>query len=152
MAPRSLLPSLVVSLSTISLIGACGDNAALRGPDVDAPVDDDLVTPGIGIAVVNSNFTVTSISLLSRSTAQLAVGDCINSGARPPGTTLALSGDVVLPSWPLPNHDFVLIDRRNGTLTWIDPATCAPVRQLDVATGFLPIRTISSAFRRPRLT
>src|SRR5690606_30268544 len=30
----------------------------------------------------------------------------------------------------------VAIDRSNSALTWIDPSTCMPLRQLDVSTGF----------------
>jgi hypothetical protein len=135
MAYRShLVTSLLIPLSAAVLAGACGDN--IEGPQPDAaPLPGDVTSPGVGIAVVNSDFSSTSISLLDP-TGQVRNGDCINSGTRPPASTLALSGDVGLPSWPQPDHSLVVIDHGNGTLTWLDPATCAVQRQLDVSTGF----------------
>ncbi|HEX5062485.1 MAG TPA: hypothetical protein VFV99_24100, partial [Kofleriaceae bacterium] len=46
------------------------------------------------------------------------------------------SGDVGLPSQPQPMNLLVTIDHANSALTWIDPTTCTPLRQLDVSTGF----------------
>jgi hypothetical protein len=125
--------------------GACGDNSSRPNnpppPDSGGGSDagsDNVATPGVGLVVVNNdpNFATTSISLLDRSTGQVTRGDCIDSGAHPPGVTLALSGDVGVPSWPQPGHPVLLIDRKNSVLTWLDPATCAPTHQLDVSTGF----------------
>jgi hypothetical protein len=133
----------LASLLICSLVcsSACGDNARVaRGPDdgSDTPGPNGSAEPGaaIGLAVVNSDYVSTSISLLDRATGQVTNGDCINSGTRPPGSTLALSGDVVLPSQPQPGGLVVTIDRTNSALTWIDPSTCTPLRQLDVSTGF----------------
>lgn len=138
MPPRShFVVLLVVSMSTAALAGGCGDNAALVTPDSGSTDDDSGAgAPGVGLAVVNSDFATTSISLLHRGTGRLLVGDCINSGTRPPGNTLPLSGDVGLPSRPQPGNPLVVIDHANGVLTWLDPATCTPLRQLDVSTGF----------------
>jgi hypothetical protein len=130
------------SLLICSLVcsSACGNNA--RGtPSPDAgsgspPPDGGIESPGIGLAVVNSDYVSTSLSLLDRTTGKVKNGDCINSGTRPPGNTLALSGDVVLPSQPQPGGLLLVIDRTNSALTWIDPSTCTPLRQLDVSTGF----------------
>ncbi|HEX3765174.1 MAG TPA: hypothetical protein VHW23_41040 [Kofleriaceae bacterium] len=93
-------------------------------------------TPPVGLVVVNSDFMSTSISLLDGSTGQVTKGDCIDSGTRPPGSTPALSSDVVVPSAPQPGNPVLLIDRKNAALTWLDPATCMPTHQLDVSTGF----------------
>lgn len=140
----------VLSLFAFAGGAACGDNLAVA-PDSNlgdnAPPDSDQGEPlamsepgavplGIGFAVVNSDYHTTSISLLDLVTGQVANGDCINSGTRPPGNTLALSGDVALPSQPQPGNLLVTIDHGNSVLTWIDPATCVPLRQLDVGTGF----------------
>lgn len=48
----------------------------------------------------------------------------------------SLSDDTVVPSQPQPDHQLLLIDRRNARLVWIAPAGCTLVRQLDVGTGF----------------
>jgi hypothetical protein len=127
---------------TGSLVGssACHSDAKLT-PSPDAgldspPPDGGAESPELGLAVVNSDYVSTSISLLDRMTGQVKNGDCINSGTRPPGSTLALSGDVVLPSQPQPGGLLLAIDRTNSALTWIDPSTCTPLRQLDVSTGF----------------
>ncbi|MBC7976910.1 MAG: hypothetical protein H7138_18195, partial [Myxococcales bacterium] len=135
-----------LSFAALTLSTACGDNAVVR-PDAPPPLDgapdsplpdggpDAESSPGIGLAVVNSDYASTAITLLDR-TGQVTHADCINSGTRPPGNTLALSGDVVLPSQAQPDHLLVTIDRTNAALTWIDPSNCAPLRQLDVSTGF----------------
>lgn len=127
--------SLSFLLFTCAALGACGDDAA--SPHADAGIDaTDAAVPELGIAVVNSDYVSTSISLLDPATGAVANGDCINSGTRAPGATLALSGDVVLPSQPQVGGAVVAIDRTNSALTWIDPATCKPQRQLDVSTKF----------------
>ncbi len=144
--PRRSL-SFASLLATALTAGACGDNAHSSNPPSDAGAGSDtgpdagsgdVATPGAGLVVVNNdpNFATTSISLLDRSTGQVTRGDCIDSGAHPPGVTLALSGDVVVPSWPQPGHPVLVIDRANSVLTWLDPTTCAPTHQLDVSTGF----------------
>ena len=129
---------LIVCLTGSFVAGACTDS-----PDDDTgdhqPGPNDprvTVTPGVGFAVVNSDYVTTSVSLLDNTTGAVSNGDCINSGTRPPGNTLALSGDVVLPSQAQSGNLVVTIDRTNSALTWIDPATCTPLRQLDVSTGF----------------
>lgn len=127
------------SLVLLAVAAACGDNT---GGQPDARVDSvpepdgGIPSPGVGLAVVNSDYTSTSISLLDRRTGQVTNGNCINSGTQTPNNTLALSGDVVLPSQPQAMDLLVTIDRTNGALTWIDPSTCDPLRQLDVSTGF----------------
>lgn len=121
----------------LSLLIACGDSASSTpdaGPQRDGGPTDEP-SPGVGLVVVNSDFTSTSLALLDQD-GQVSHGNCIDSGTRPPGTTLALSGDVVVPSQAQPDHLVVAIDRTNSALTWIDPATCKPLRQLDVSTGF----------------
>lgn len=134
----------LTSLLICSLVcaSACGDNARVAsGPDAGSGLpqpDGGAGSPGtpIGLAVINSDFVSTSISLLDRMTGQVTNGNCINSGTRPPENTLALSGDVALPSQPQPGNFLLAIDHTNSALTWIDPSTCKPLRQLDVSTGF----------------
>jgi hypothetical protein len=126
-------------------LGACGSNAE------DTTVRDASVseaaprTPRIdggnaptGIVVVNSNYIdSTSISFLDPD-GNLVQDGCFNSGTGATGATPTLSGDVVLPTQLPSGGPVVLIDRDKGynTLTWLDPATCTPLRQLAVGTGF----------------
>ncbi len=124
-------------VSFVALV-ACGDGMGPQQPAADAqPAGDGAVaSPYAGIAVVNSDYVSTSISLVDPGTGTVENGDCINSGTHTPGNTLALSGDVGLPSQPQPMHLLVTIDHANSALTWIDPSNCTPLRQLDVSTGF----------------
>jgi len=117
-----------LGVGALGCLGACSDRPPTHpgGP----------ATPPSGLAVVNSDYVSTSISLIDPATDQVTSGDCLDSGTRAPGVTLALSGDVALPSQPQQGHLVVAIDRTNSALTWIDPTTCTPLRQLDVSTGF----------------
>jgi len=133
---RLVFCSLTISLIAVA-VAACGDDGASGPPDA-ASTDPDggAPRPGDGLAVVNSDYVSTSISLLDGRTGQVGKGNCLDSGTRTPNNTLALSGDVVLPSQPQAGNPLVTIDRSNGALTWIDPGTCLPLRQLDVSTDF----------------
>lgn len=125
-------------ITSFAVLVACGDGTGPQQPAADAqPTGDGAVaSPHLGIAVVNSDYVSTSISLVDPETGAVENGDCINSGTHTPGNTLALSGDVGLPSQPQPQHMIVTIDRANSALTWLDPSDCTPLRQLDVSTGF----------------
>jgi hypothetical protein len=93
--------------------------------------------PPIGLAVVGSDYTSTSISLVG-ATGTLVKDDCINSGSGASGAlSLALSGDVTTPSQPQRGNELWLIDRGNAALDVLDPATCTVRRQLSVGTGFV---------------
>jgi hypothetical protein len=143
------------SITTISLLagfglGACGSDAGAP-PVKDAatseaatsvqPVDSSADGAGnapSGIVVVNSIYgDSTSISFLDRDGNVVRDG-CFNSGTGATGATPTLSGDVVLPTQVPLGGPVPIIDRDRGynTLTWLDPATCTPLRQLGVGTGF----------------
>lgn len=111
-------------------------------PDA-APAPDGGVTPDAqpgpqarGIAAILSDYRSMSLTLYNPATGVVERERCVDSGTRAPTLTQAFSGDVVLPSAPLPDGQLVLIDRGNGTLTWVDPVTCRVERQISVATGF----------------
>ncbi len=131
----------VTALSACCGLGACGSDSG--APLADASVSE--VTPGTpmvdsstdeagappsGIVVVNSNNSdTTSVSFLDRD-GNLVIDGCFS--------TPKLSYDVVLPTQVTPGGPVIIVDRGSGynALTWLDPATCTPLRQLAVGTGF----------------
>jgi hypothetical protein len=127
-----------LALAAIGAAGGCSDNKPSSpgtAPDTGTPPDVGTAPAG-GIAVLSSDFVAaSSLSLLDRN-GQLVNDGCFHSGSRTPGLSQVLSGDVVLPSQPQPGHEVVLVDRGNAVLTWLDPNTCAPLRQLSVGTGY----------------
>jgi len=88
----------------------------------------------LGAAVINSDFSSTSLSLLSTQ-GTLVRGDCVHSMATSGGSK-TISGDVVLPSQPQRGGKVVLIDRGNTALTFVNPSTCAVDGQFSVKGGF----------------
>lgn len=120
-------------------LGACDDKSTASpdaGPGVPPPPPAEGPRIARGLAVVNSDYISTNISLLDRESGQVTNGECIDSGTQTPVVTLALSGDVVLPLQLQPGGLLVTLDRTNSALTWIDPAACTPLRQLNISTGF----------------
>src|SRR6202012_710559 len=104
------------------------------GPDA-AATDASPATsppPTTGLAVVNSDYSTTSLSILD-TTGALVRADCVDSatGANG-GATKTISGDAVLPSQPQLGGDVVIIDRGNVALTFVDPRTCTIVRQIPI--------------------
>ena len=108
---------------------ACGSNATTESGSAGPS----------GLAVIHnsSDYNSSLLSLVDPATATLAYDNCLNSGSKAPQLSQALSGDVVLPSAPLPGHPLVLIDRTNNALLWVNPADCTVTRQMSVSTGFL---------------
>jgi hypothetical protein len=106
------------------LLAACGGSDPAPGGG-----------PPVGLAVIGSDYKSVSVPLADPSTGAITREGCITSGSSAPGLTTALSGDVVLPSQPQPGHELLLIDRTNVTLTWVDPQSCAVLRQLNVGQG-----------------
>src|SRR3954452_6757917 len=80
--------------------------------------------PKGGLAVLNSDYSTTSLSLVDPTTHALVHDACVDSNTVPPTLSLALSGDVMLPSHPQVGGDVLLIDDGNNALTWVDPQTC----------------------------
>jgi hypothetical protein len=128
-----------LALTTGLGLGACGsDNGApvadasasevtTGNPTVDSSQNEAGSWPS-GIVVVNSNYSdSSSISFLDRD------GTLVKDGCL---VTPVISGDVVLPTQIPPGGPVAIIDRGNNALTWLDPATCAPLWQLGVGTGF----------------
>jgi hypothetical protein len=91
---------------------------------------------GRGAVVVNSDYTSTNISITSLDGVTQSAS-FVSSGSAKPGLSLALSGDVVVPSTPPASGRVVLIDRfGKNVLTWMDLATAKVLGQLQVGAGF----------------
>ena len=89
-----------------------------------------------GIAVLHSDHTTTSLSLLNEN-AQIVFDDCLHSGSMDAKLTQAISGNVALPSQiQIVGGDLILVDRTLGVLTYVDRATCAVTKQIKVNTNF----------------
>jgi len=114
--------------------GSAGTDDGGAAPDTDSTGTE----PG-GLAVLHNSTDYTSslLSLVDPTTATLVRDNCLNSGSKAPQLSQALSGDVVLPSAPLPGHPLVLIDRTNNALVWVNPVDCTVTQQISVSTGFL---------------
>ncbi|HXT97226.1 MAG TPA: hypothetical protein VN853_13060, partial [Polyangia bacterium] len=83
-----------------------------------------------GLAVVNSDFSTTSLSILDAMGA-LVRADCVDSATGANGSvTATISGDAVLPSQPQLGGNVIIVDRRNVALTFVDPADCTIVHQI----------------------
>jgi hypothetical protein len=93
----------------------------------------DVTIPATGLAVVSSDYTTTTVSLIDPVTRAVVHDDCIDSNTVPPTLSLTLSGDVSLPSSPQHGGDVLLIDDANSALTWVNPQSCAIRHQLSVS-------------------
>ncbi len=86
--------------------------------------------PMTGLAVVNSDFSTTSLSILD-TTGALVRADCVDSATGANGSvTKTISGDAVLPSQPQLGGEVIIIDRGNVALTFVDPIACTIVHQI----------------------
>jgi hypothetical protein len=125
----------MIAILTCGTWGACGSNLG-------APIPQDAANTGgatathLGIAVVNSDYSATSVSFLDRD-GNVVNDGCFNSGTGAPGLAMTLSSDVVLPTQVPPGGPVIIVDRGNAALTWLNPVTCAPLRQLAVGTGYV---------------
>ncbi len=105
---------------TVLLIGCGGATSPLHGG------------PPSGLAVLNTDFSTTSLSLLD-TTGALVRADCVDSATGATGgATKTISGDPVFPSQTPPGGEVVIIDCANTALTFVDPTTCTIVRQIPV--------------------
>jgi hypothetical protein len=102
------------AVTTLVLAAACGGGPSQSGSHGGPH----------GIAVLNSDYKSTVLSLVDPASASLAKDNCLNSGSTIPTLSLALSGDVSLPSAPVAGDELVLLDRTNSALDWIDPTSC----------------------------
>jgi hypothetical protein len=131
--PR-LLPLLLVPV----LFAACTDetpslpDAAVTTSTADAGAE---AGTGPSVAVVNTDYKSTALSLVDPAGGKVIKDDCITSSSKPVTLTATLSGDVVVPTQAQPSGEVVVIDRLNATLTWVAPKTCEVTRQVNVGEG-----------------
>ena len=105
--------------------GGAGEDAA--APDASAAT---TPPPMTGLAVLNSDFSTTSLSILD-ATGALVRADCVDSATGSTGSaTKTISGDAALPSQPQLGGNVVVIDRGNVALTFVDASTCTIVHQI----------------------
>ena len=139
--PDAATPDSAPPLADAAVVDDVGEADALAsatddgGAALEAGTPDALAPdPAAGLAVVHgdSKYTSSLLSLLDPNTGALVRDNCLNSGSETPGLSQALSGDVVLPSAPLPGHPLVLIDRLNNNLIWVNPVDCKVTRQISV--------------------
>jgi hypothetical protein len=132
----------IIPLALGVLLSACGGEPN-QGPAAhpDGGEGSPIGTSGgppvpVGLAVVSSDFTSTSVSLLDLAGGTLVKDNCIHSGTKAPALSVALSGDIALPSQPQAKNELVVIDSKNSALTWLMPQSCEVLRQMGVGGGF----------------
>ena len=110
--------------------GAGGADGPADSGDAAVPL---APPPGTGLASVNNDtgFQATSVSILDPNGGVIHP-DCIDSNPPNGGVIPLISTDVVMPSQPQRGGNLVVIDRGNGLLTTVNPATCQVVRQIRV--------------------
>ncbi len=117
---------LVLALAPVAALATLGCRSS-EAPTMTATI------PPSGLAVLNSDYSTTSLSLVDPTTHAVVHDACVDSNTIPPTLSLALSGDVALPSHPQVGGDVLLIDDGNNALTWVDPQTCKIRHQISIA-------------------
>ena len=88
-----------------------------------------------GLVALNSDFSVTSLSILSTA-GGLLHADCVDSATGSNGSSSkTISGNAQLPSQPQRGGAVVIVDSDNGALTFVDPAQCKITRQISIPGG-----------------
>jgi hypothetical protein len=118
-----LLPLLLLPL--VWCAAACdGDGTTAPRLNAAAPT---------GLAIVSSDYSVSSLALYDPASGAVR-DDCLytdTAGSRP-----SISGDTALPSQPQLGGELVVIDRKDGVLSFVRPADCQVRVQISVATAF----------------
>jgi hypothetical protein len=108
--------------------GAGGGNDAA----VDAPIAELAPPAPTGLVALNSDFSTTSLSILSTAGA-LVHADCVDSATGSGGgLTKTISGNTALPSQPQRGGNIVIVDDGNTALTFVNPSACIVSRQIAV--------------------
>lgn len=126
---------MTAGLVTVALGAGCGveDRTAVSG-GVDLQGSAGALR---GFAVVNGDFTSSSISLISPQ-GEMQSAAFLSSASRAPGLSAALGGDLTLPSSAVGGDELVVIDRfPAAVLSWVNLETTEVRAQLSVATGYV---------------
>jgi hypothetical protein len=124
----------------LASVAACNVPEPGRGSGGIEPSALDPAHPGCGrgIAVVNTDYQSTSVSLLDRE-GEVLSASFISSASASTGLSVPLGADVVLPTETAAGDEIVLIDRYPASvLSWVDLRTAQVRAQLSVATGLSP--------------
>lgn len=88
-----------------------------------------------GLVALNSDFSTTSLSILSTA-GGLLHADCVDSATGSNGSSSkTISGNTQLPSQPQRGGAVVIVDSDNGALTFVDPVQCRITRQIAIPGG-----------------
>ncbi|NUO48482.1 MAG: hypothetical protein HOV80_06465, partial [Polyangiaceae bacterium] len=122
-------------LCFVALAGAalgCSEEPPPEGPPVDVPEG----ACGRALFVLATQYQTTSVSVVGWD-GEVKSAKILASDSKPPGLSVALSGDVVAPTERVATGQILLIDRYPaGVVTIFDPTTAEVVQQLRVRTGF----------------
>lgn len=116
LASFTALPPTLLLLSTLAGASGCDGADGTKGP---------ISGPRTGLAILSSNYTLTSVSLYDPKTEAL-VDDCV--------APADLSKDVTLPSGTQ-HGELVVIDRDKSVIKFVDPSDCTKRAELSVSTG-----------------
>jgi hypothetical protein len=123
-----------LAVAALAAIG-CGGGPTPQ-VQLDAGIEPDDAAPATnpppmtGLAIVNSDFSTTSLSILDAAGA-LVRADCVDSATGANGSvTKTISDDAVLPSQPQLGNQLIIVDRGNVGLTFVDPGSCKILRQV----------------------
>lgn len=120
-------------LRAVTVALTCGLGLLACGPDAQQAIGSVGAQP-VGFAVVSSDRTATSVSLLGPGGELLSPG-FVHSGSATTGLVTALSGDVVVPTRSGDPNALTLIDRlRTDVITRIDPGSGAVFGQVKTHT------------------
>jgi hypothetical protein len=139
---------------TVVAIGGCAadddddDNTELGDDDDDSsnpdpttgpvapPADPDIIVNPAGIAAIYTDFfSNTLVAALDLVLGAFTEENLIDGSSTGASITTTLSNDVVLSTNPNAEHEIVIIDRINSTLTLIDSDDFSVIRQIDVGEG-----------------
>lgn len=132
------MPRIPIALALLASCGLC------TACNVDSPPPSDckleLSEPPTkcpsALVVALSDYQSTNVALTALDGTTL-LSSCVSSASAKPNLSLALSGDVALPSEAPDSREIVLIDRfGTNVITWLDPASGKVRAQLAVGTGF----------------
>ena len=115
--------------------GSGGSAGSVGGSGGAAGVPQLAPPAATGLVALNSDFSVTSLSILSMA-GGLLHADCVDSATGSTGSSSkTISGNTQLPSQPQRGGAVVIVDADNGALTFVDPVQCKITRQIAIPGG-----------------